>query len=164
MSSRKKVHNTHIGAWVRDLHEVLIDIVSVVNQPQRDEAMMQEAGIALDRALFPLLVLIERRGPIGVGDLADAVGRDYTTVSRQVAKLQSLNLVERRKGESDRRVHKAVIAPKGKTMTDAVDSARERTALEIFHSWDDQDVSELIRLMRKFAEAIKEKPGSPFSS
>lgn len=37
-----------------------------MNRPQRDEAMIREAGIGLDRALFPLLVLIEKRGPIGV--------------------------------------------------------------------------------------------------
>ena len=77
-------------------HEALIDIVSVINRPQRDEMFVREAGIPLDRALFPLLVVIERRGPIGVVELADRVGRDYTTVSRQVAKLESLGLVERR--------------------------------------------------------------------
>ena len=58
--------------------------------------MIREAGIALDRALFPLLVVIERRGPIGVVDLAGRVGRDYTTVSRQIAKLEGLGLIERR--------------------------------------------------------------------
>ena len=67
-----------------------------MNRPQRDEALIREAGIPLDRALFPLLVGIERFGPIGVVELADRVGRDYTTVSRQVAKLESLGLAERR--------------------------------------------------------------------
>ena len=52
--------------------------------------MSRSSASALDRALFPLLVGIERRGPIGVGDLADLAGRDYSTVSRQVAKLESL--------------------------------------------------------------------------
>jgi len=54
-----------------------------------DTALIREAGIFLDRALFPLLVGIERKGPIGVGELADLVSREYTTVSRQVAKLES---------------------------------------------------------------------------
>ena len=59
-------------------------------------------------------------------ELADRVGRDYTTVSRQVAKLESLGLVERRASAADRRVREAVITPKGKAMTDLVDAARER--------------------------------------
>src|SRR3546814_6428928 len=92
MTSTKKVQNAHISTQLRVLHSALIDIVSVMNRPQRDEAMVREAGISLDRALFPLLVGIERFGPIGVVEMADRVGRDYTTVSRQVAKLESMGL------------------------------------------------------------------------
>src|SRR6266404_5847780 len=102
MPSRKRVQDAHISERIRALHGALIDIVSVMNRPQRDEMMVREAGISLDRALFPLLVGIERLGPIGVVDLADRVGRDYTTVSRPVAKLESLGLVERRAGAADR--------------------------------------------------------------
>src|SRR5581483_10163085 len=83
-----------------------------------DQGLIGEAGVALDRALFPLLVRIERLGPIGVVDLAARVGRDYTTVSRQVAKLQSIGLVKRQAGSADRRVHEAVVTREGKAMTD----------------------------------------------
>ena len=100
--STKKVQNTHIGSMLRDLHGSLIDIVSVMNRPQRDEAMVRAAGISLDRALFPLLVMVERLGPIGIVDMADRVGRDYTTVSRQIAKLESLGFVDRRENSTDR--------------------------------------------------------------
>lgn len=158
MPSRINVQDTHISRQIRRLHDAIIDIASVMNDPQRDESMVRDAGIALDRALFPLLVVIERRGPIGVVDLAESVGRDYTTVSRQVAKLESLGLVERWKSEADRRVNKAAITAKGKAMTDKVDAARERNARVIFDSWDAQDVDEFVRLMRKFADAIKSDP------
>jgi DNA-binding MarR family transcriptional regulator len=139
---------------IRALHGALIDIVGVMNRPQRDEMMVREAGISLDRALFPLLVGIERRGPIGIVDLADRVGRDYTTVSRQVAKLESLGLVERQAGATDRRVRQAIVTPKGKAMTDAVDAARERIGRAIFATWDERDIDELVRLMRKFADTV----------
>jgi len=119
---------------------------------------IRAAGIPLDRALFPLLVGIERFGPIGVVELADRVGRDYTTVSRQVAKLETLELVERRGSPADKRVREAVIAPKGKAMTDLVDAAREKIGRAIFESWDEAEIGVLVRLMRKFAEAIKEDP------
>ncbi|WFU28828.1 MarR family winged helix-turn-helix transcriptional regulator [Bradyrhizobium sp. CB1717] len=132
----------------------MIDILSVMNRRQGDEMMIREAGISLDRALFPLLVGIERRGPIGVVDLADRMGRDYTTVSRQVAKLESLGLVKRHASETDRRVSEATVTPSGKAMTDAVDRARERIVGGMFASWDDQDVEDLVRLMRKLADAM----------
>lgn len=158
MASTKKVQTTHIGAQLRQLHAALLDIVAVMNRPQRDEVLIKAAGIRLDRALFPLLVLIERFGPIGVVELADRVGRDYTTVSRQVAKLESLGLVGRQAAAADRRVRAAVIAPKGKAMTDAVDAARDRIGRAIFRSWDKDDIDDLVRLMRRFADAVRDGP------
>ena len=59
---------------VRDLHGSLPGIVGVINRPQRDELLIKEAAIPLDRALFPLLLVIDKFGPIGVVDLADRVG------------------------------------------------------------------------------------------
>jgi len=155
MSSTKKVQNTHIKSQLRILHGALLEIVGVMNRPQNDERMVREAGIALDRALFPLLVGIERFGPIGIVEMADRVGRDYTTVSRQVAKLESLGLVERRENVSDRRIREAAITPKGKKMTDQVDAARERLGNFIFGSWAEDDIDALVRLLRKFADDVK---------
>ena len=158
MSSKKKVQSTHIDQQIRKLHGSLLDIVGAMNRPQRDEVLIKEAGIPLDRALFPLLVGIERFGPIGIVDLADRVGRDYTTVSRQVAKLESLGLVKRHESAVDRRVRQAIISPKGKAMTDLVDAARARIGRTIFATWKSRDTQKLVRLLRKFADAFKDEP------
>jgi DNA-binding MarR family transcriptional regulator len=160
MPSRKNVQNTHMSAQFRSLHGALLDIVGAMNRPQRDELLIREAGIQLDRALFPLLVGIERFGPIGVVEMADRVGRDYTTISRQVAKLESLGLVERQGNAADRRVREAIITPKGKAMTDLVDDARDRLLRTIFDSWDAHDIDELVRLMRKFSDAFRHQPAT----
>ncbi|WP_050461008.1 MarR family winged helix-turn-helix transcriptional regulator [Herbaspirillum autotrophicum] len=156
MASIKKVQNTHINAQLRELHGALIEIVGVMNRPQRDEALVRAAGISLDRALFPLLVLVERLGPIGVVELADRVGRDYTTVSRQVAKLDSLGLIDRQESAADRRVRVAVVTENGKAMTDRLDRAREKMGQAVFATWEPQDIADLVRLMGKFAADIKD--------
>jgi DNA-binding MarR family transcriptional regulator len=156
------VQDTNISAQLRLLHGAVLNIVSAMNRPQRDEVLIKQAGIPLDRALFPLLVGIERVGPIGVTDLADRVGRDYTTVSRQIAKLETLGLVKRRGIVSDGRVREAAITRKGKAMTDMVDAAREKMGRAVFKTWDAHDFNELVRLMRKFADAIEaELPTDP---
>jgi DNA-binding MarR family transcriptional regulator len=152
--STKKVQNTHIDDQIRQLHGALIEIVGVMNRPQRDEAMIKAAGISLDRALFPLLVLVERLGPIGVVELADRVGRDYTTVSRQIAKMESLGLVLRQESAHDRRVREAVISKSGKAMTDRIDKARRKMGEAIFSDWEERDIEDLVRLLRRFADAI----------
>jgi DNA-binding MarR family transcriptional regulator len=154
----KSVQNTHIVKNMRMLHTALLEIVAVMNRPQRDELLIKAAGIPLDRALFPLLVIIERSGPIGVVELADRNGRDHTTVSRQVAKLESLGLIERRASAVDRRIREAIITPQGKAMTDLVDHARDRIGHAIFADWNERDIEDLVRLMQKFADAVKEEP------
>jgi DNA-binding MarR family transcriptional regulator len=156
---KKKVQTTHIRSVLRLLHEALIDIIGVFNRPQNDVRLLREAGVALDRALFPLLVVIQRRGPLGVGELADRVGRDYTTVSRQVAKLESLELVVRRAGQTDRRVTEAVVTEKGQAMSDALDAGRERLAAEVLAGWSEQDLQELARLLRRFADDLMRVTG-----
>jgi DNA-binding MarR family transcriptional regulator len=133
----------------------LISVVSVLNRPDVDERLVHEAGIALDRALFPLLVMIERLGSIGIVDLAGRAGRAYTTVSRQVARLETLGLVQRRASETDARVRAVTVTPKGKSMTDALDAARERMARKLFAEWSDTEVDTLVSLLQRFATDIE---------
>lgn len=156
--STNKVHNAHIKALLPSLHAALLEIVTVMNRPERDEELLAMAGLTLERALFPLLVFVERKGPIGVVDLAARVGRDYTTVSRQVARLEELGLVERRPGTADKRVREAIITPRGKSATDALDAARETMALELFREWSREELDELVRLMAKLAEGMAKEP------
>ena len=144
-----------MSTQLKALHGALIRIASVMNRPRNDERLIEEAGVMLDRALFPLLVGIERLGPIGVVDLSERVGRDYTTVSRQVAKLESLNLVSRQKSAQDSRVREAVVTAEGQAMTDRIDTARQRMGREIFGEWSKEELDDLVRLMTKFVDALE---------
>lgn len=152
--SIKKVQNTHKNAQHRELHVALLEIVGAMNRPQRDEEIIRAAGISLDRALFPILAVAERFGPIGIVELADRVGRDHTTVSRQVAKLENLGLVARRSNPADRRVREVAMTDAGLEMTEKIDEARGKIARTIFSNWDQQDVRDLTRLVRKFADEL----------
>lgn len=160
MPAKNNVQDTHISGQLKALHGAMISIAGVMNRPRNDERLIEAAGIRLDQALFRLLVVIERRGPIGVVELADGLGRDHTTISRQVAKLEAMELVTRRGNAEDRRIREALIAPKGKAMTDKLDAARERMGREIFESWSAQDLDDLVRLMGRFAEALERREAS----
>jgi len=156
MASKKNVQDAHMSANVRALHDALISVIGVMNRPDVDERMVREAGIALDGALFPLLVTIERLGPIGIVELAGRSGRDYTTVSRQVSRLESQGLVERRADEKDARVRAVAVTAKGQTMTDALDAARERMARAMFADWSASEVDTLVTLLQRFARGMEQ--------
>jgi DNA-binding MarR family transcriptional regulator len=154
VKARKSVNNTHDREILRGLHAAMIDLVDEINRPRRDDRLIEEAGIPLDRALFPLLGRIARYGPIGVVELADRTGRDHTTVSRQVAKLEEFGLIERQASAKDRRVREAIISNKGQTMIEALNDARERLANRILSSWTDADLDHLRTLLRRFADDL----------
>jgi DNA-binding MarR family transcriptional regulator len=143
---------------IRELHRALVDLVGLMNRPQRDTALLREAGVSLDRALFPLLIVVEHKGPVGVVEVGELVGRDYTTVSRQMAKLDSLGLITRRPSKADSRVREAVITAKGKEVTTAIDAARERLATRLLVKWSKRDLRDLARLMRRFADDLESLP------
>jgi DNA-binding MarR family transcriptional regulator len=156
--SDKKVPKAHIAALLPHLHRSLIDIATTMVRPERDAQILEMAGLPLERALFPLLVLVERLGPIGVVDLANRVGRDYSTVSRQVARLEELQLVTRRASAADARVREAVITRQGKLASQAIDAAREELAIEMFKDWSRKDFDELARLLRRLADEMSAEP------
>ncbi|MEV4459679.1 MarR family transcriptional regulator [Microbispora sp. NPDC049633] len=137
---------------LRRLHGAIVDLVVLMNLPSRDDVLLAEAGVSLDRALFHVLVGVERFGPIGVGELAERAGRDHTTISRQVAKLAALGLVERRPSPADARVKEAIITAEGRRVTDALDAARHRLAGPVLAQWSDRDLTELERLMRRYVD------------
>lgn len=147
---------------LRRLHEALLDLMAFMSRPQPDRTLIQEAGLDLDRALFPLLVRIERRGPLGIVELAETVGRDHSTVSRQVAVLERSGLVARRPGRSDQRVREVAITARGKAMTAALDSARERLMAPRLARWSASDREALIRLLQRLVADLA--TGTPATS
>ena len=157
--SSEEVCSTHIKSAFPELHRSLLDVVGAMNRPELDQAMLEMAELSLETALFTPLVLIAKLGPIGVVNLAGRVGRDYTTLSRQVARLEELGLVSRQISSADRRMREAVITRKGKIATDAIDEARERIALTLFEGWSCDDFDQLVRLMRMLADRLNETPG-----
>jgi DNA-binding MarR family transcriptional regulator len=137
---------------ILELRDALLDLTGILNSPQPDAALIALSGIELDRALFPLLVRVDRKGPLGIGELADLCGRDYTTVSRQIAKLETLGLIDRQVNAQDARIKEAVITAKGRVMTKAIDAAREKLMTSLLAKWDKKDVADLARLLRQLAD------------
>jgi DNA-binding MarR family transcriptional regulator len=144
------VHNTHN---VDVIASAVLDLLGMLNSPQRDDILLGEAGVTIDRALFPLLVRLGN-GRASVAELADKVGRDYTTVSRQLAKLEELELVERADGEGDRRRREATLSADGKRMVRAISAARRRLLSRVLEQWSESDKSALAKFIRRFADEM----------
>ena len=118
---------------ITTFHSALLDIIGVMNQPARDEQLLQAAGVQLEQLLFPLLVAIGRRGPIGVVELADNLGRDYTTVSRQVKKLEAQGLAHKQPNANDRRISEVTLSEQGQAIFAQIARARQKLKIGRAH-------------------------------
>jgi DNA-binding MarR family transcriptional regulator len=146
------VHDTHN---YDALAAALLDLLSLLNSPRQDDILLREAGLSIDRALFPLLVRIGAAGSVSVVELADQVGRDHSTISRQTAKLESLGLISRRQGARDQRVREAAISEAGRHAVRAITAARRRLLGKLLADWSREDREALARLNRKLADAMR---------
>ena len=91
--------------------------------------------------------------------LADKAGRDPSTVSRQIAKLERLGLVERPSSEADMRVRAAAITEAGARTVQAITQARRRLLRELVADWPAADQAAFPELLQRFAQAIKDRQG-----
>jgi DNA-binding MarR family transcriptional regulator len=146
------VHATHD---VDAIAGALIDLIGILNSPRQDDVLLEAAGVSLPRALFPLLVRIGAAGAIGVTLLAEQVGRDHSTISRQVAALEKLGLVKRGANPDDSRIHEAAITDKGKTTAGRITRARRKLLGKLLSGWSEKERHDLARLNQKLADAMK---------
>jgi DNA-binding MarR family transcriptional regulator len=135
----KSVHHTRMDAWADELHLILLKMAGRINRPEIDAAFLARAKVKLDRALFPLLSRIGVQAPIGIVELAALTGRDHSTVSRQVAKLEALGLVERAPHHKDRRMRLLRPTAAGKTMLDKLSRVRRRMIGQHFADWTEAE-------------------------
>jgi DNA-binding MarR family transcriptional regulator len=150
------VHNARMSDWSDELHAVFLQLNGFMSRPDIDSAFLARAGVRLDRALFPLLTRIGLSEPIGVVDLAGLVGRNHSTVSRQVAKLESLGLVERHAASSDQRVRLLQPTDAGRKMLAQFSAARRRFLDKRLGDWTDGERDMLLSLLKRFTAKIGE--------
>ena len=151
------MQSAHNKYDITEFHGALLDIIGVMNQPVRDEQLLQTAGVQLDQILFPLLVAIGSCGPVGVVELADNLGRDYTTVSRQVKKLEAQSLAHKQPNAQDRRISEVTLSEQGRAIFDAIAVARQKLMNQVLATWSPEEVAALFRLTRKYADSLQQK-------
>lgn len=133
----------------------LIEVTGLLNSPRQDEVLLGAAGVSLDRALFPLLVRLSATPAMSVALLADQAGRDPSTVSRQIAKLEQLGLVKRPSARKDMRVRAAAITGAGAHVVTAITSTRRKLLGELIRDWPAAEQRMFPVLLQKFADALK---------
>jgi DNA-binding MarR family transcriptional regulator len=103
----------------------------------------------LDGAAYGLLALLQDAGPLRASDLVARLGLDKSTVSRQVANLVGLGLVDRTADPDDGRAQVLTPSAEGAARLALIRTARrERWESDLGH-WPAEDVATLADLLHR---------------
>jgi DNA-binding MarR family transcriptional regulator len=136
-----------------DVGSQLIRIVRLVERVQAH--YHAEHPDAVDRATYLLLVHLVKDGARRAGALAETVHLDPSTVSRQVAQLVRLGLVERVADPADGRATLLVATDEGHRVFDENRQLRNRRIAALMADWSDDDRHMFARLLARFTEAFE---------
>jgi DNA-binding MarR family transcriptional regulator len=104
----------------------------------------------LDRASYLIARTLETTGAISINGLAAVLGVDATTITRQVATMESAHLLVRRADPNDGRVSLISLSPHGRKAMRTVQVARKKRIATLLADWTPGDRHDLGRLLAKF--------------
>jgi DNA-binding MarR family transcriptional regulator len=132
--------------------EVSGQLIRLLRLMERKQAQHRaEHPDAVERATYLLLVHLVKDGPQRAGALAEAVHSDPSTISRQVAQLVRLGLVERTADPEDGRATLLAATDEGKRVFEENRRARIERIAEMLDRWPVADRRQLAELLGRFA-------------
>jgi DNA-binding MarR family transcriptional regulator len=113
------------------------------------ERLAGELHPDLDGSAYGVLALLQDLGPLRAGDLVARLGQDKSTVSRQVAKLAELGLVDRTADPVDGRAQVLAPSTEGSARLERIREARRARWAADLSDWPTDDVATLAALLSR---------------
>ena len=109
---------------------------------------------SMDRAAYLLLNRLDNEGPMGVKALAEGMGIDSSTVTRQVAPLVDSGLVKRTSHPEDGRAVVLALSPRGRGRLDEVRTSRRQLMSVVTEGWTETEREIFCELLGRFNVAL----------
>jgi DNA-binding MarR family transcriptional regulator len=95
----------------------------------------------LDAACYAMLLHVSDIAPVRAADVVERTGLDKSTVSRQIARLEELGLVERVADPHDGRARQVQLTEVGTDRLNNVRADRRARMRAIFDRWTTEDIT-----------------------
>ncbi|ONI72931.1 MarR family transcriptional regulator [Actinosynnema sp. ALI-1.44] len=103
----------------------------------------------LDAACYALLLHLGDVGPVRAADVVERTGLDKSTISRQIARLEELDLVERVADPHDGRARLVQLTDVGAQRLETVRTDRRARLHAILDSWPTDEITTFSTLLGK---------------
>lgn len=137
------------------IFKAIIDLVSIMSRSDRDKKMIACAGVHMEEAAFRVLVGIGHLQSTSVGELAELMGRNYSSVSRQIDKLESAGFVHTYPSSEDSRIRVSELTENGKRIYSLIQSTRQRIMHEALSDWTQEDKTSLLHHLTRLNDLLK---------
>ncbi|WP_432488667.1 MarR family winged helix-turn-helix transcriptional regulator [Kineococcus sp. SYSU DK018] len=123
------------------------------------KAQIARADGGADSAAHTVLLVVAHHGAQRVGALAERIGTDPSTVSRQTGDLVRRGLLERQRDPDDGRACRVAVTPAGRDVVAATLEHRQERLARAVDDWDDDELGTFVSLMARFADGLERARG-----
>lgn len=141
------------------LTDALSRVVRLAALPRLAEQVEARAGTPLDRSGYVLLVTLLDQ-PHRIGDLAEILSLDVSTVSRQVQSLEGAGLARREPHPTDGRSSLLTITDTGTVVVEAHRRARRSLFAEALEDVPVSDLRSVTEILQGLADRLADRAGS----
>lgn len=139
-------------------YRALVDAIARLQRVQRDVASEMARELDCPRAALSALWLLDKRGEMGIGDLAQHLHVDISVASRQVTQLVDAGHAERTTPDApgtDRRVRTVRLTEQGRAFTAGTKRSMDERAAEVFGGWTPGDLRDAAAVLEKVSDAVQ---------
>ncbi len=124
------------------------------NSPRYLSRLLTLAGSPVQPSGWAILTALHRRGELRVSELAEQLGLDQSTVSRQLKPLDAAGLIRRQTHDGDRRVAIVSLSEQGDTAYSAVRQRWLDDLTWFMRNWTDTDRAHFGELAERFSDEV----------
>lgn len=106
----------------------------------------------MEPAAYGLLIILQREGSMRLTDIAASIGVGKPSVSRQIAMLEQLGLVQKQADPLDGRAQSISLTEDGSLQLSTAQSARKEAFHNLMSDWDVEDITALGQLISQLNE------------
>ena len=140
------------------LLDAMLALVRGIDRVHSSGALSDRSGVTLERGLHPVVMTIAKLQPVRTTELASALALKSSTVSRHIARLQRLGLVERTGDPADARASLLTLSDAGRRTHAVLTGAWEEILAEQLALADSGDAGALAEALDKVARAFELLP------
>ena len=150
-----KMHDRELEGYTQDLWDT---IMRIIHNFRAGTAEWEEAGLTFAQAMF--LLELRKAGRCSMGELSQRLGITQGVATRMVDRLLEKGMVERARGEKDRRVVLVKATEKGSAVARGIEELNRGKMQELFRHVPAKERTDLLALLKEIERRF-EKEGTP---